>query len=160
MLGLGQIIYVALLLVNAVAILNEERFLAREGTIDHPIEPDRIDRDIVHIPPHGCAGTTGKTDDPRTRYPLTKPRDNSCRWLYAPAIELGTAARMNLPGRPDGNWQWRYRSGALTDELSARLRDITILFARHIPPKARPVRPPRAKRTRAVKPPKPAAPPN
>jgi hypothetical protein len=29
MLGLGRILYVALLLVNAVAILNEERFLSR-----------------------------------------------------------------------------------------------------------------------------------
>jgi 4-alpha-glucanotransferase len=59
-------------------------------------------------------------------------------------LELGTAARMNLPGRPDGNWQWRYRSGALTDELRARLRALTILFARHIPPKERAVRPRRA----------------
>jgi 4-alpha-glucanotransferase len=59
-------------------------------------------------------------------------------------LELGTAARMNLPGRPDGNWQWRYQAGALTDDLRARLRAITILFARHVPPKARPVRPRRA----------------
>jgi hypothetical protein len=33
MLGLGQILYVALLLVNAVAILNEERFLSRSQSI-------------------------------------------------------------------------------------------------------------------------------
>jgi 4-alpha-glucanotransferase len=59
-------------------------------------------------------------------------------------LELGTAARMNLPGRPDGNWQWRYRSGALTDELGARLRAMAILFARHIPPKKRAARPRRA----------------
>ncbi|QRV72916.1 transporter protein YOS1 [Ceratobasidium sp. AG-Ba] len=30
-LGLGTILYVSLLLINAVAILNEERFLARIG---------------------------------------------------------------------------------------------------------------------------------
>lgn len=29
MLGLGTVLYVALLLVNSVAILNEERFLSR-----------------------------------------------------------------------------------------------------------------------------------
>jgi 4-alpha-glucanotransferase len=58
-------------------------------------------------------------------------------------LELGTDARMNLPGRSDGNWQWRYRSDALTDDLGARLRDIAILFARHVPPKKRPARPPR-----------------
>ncbi|KAF8605361.1 Yos1-like protein [Ceratobasidium sp. AG-I] len=30
-LGLGTILYVALLLINAIAVLNEERFLARIG---------------------------------------------------------------------------------------------------------------------------------
>jgi 4-alpha-glucanotransferase len=59
-------------------------------------------------------------------------------------LELDTAARMNLPGRPDGNWQWRYRSGALTNELGARLRAITVLFARHVPPKGHSVRPRKA----------------
>jgi 4-alpha-glucanotransferase len=66
-------------------------------------------------------------------------------------LELGTAARMNLPGRPDGNWQWRYRSGALTDELGARLRALTTLFARHVPPTGRALRPRKAtgRRTRS-----------
>jgi len=30
-LGLGNILYIALLLINAVAVLNEERFLSRIG---------------------------------------------------------------------------------------------------------------------------------
>jgi len=32
---------------------------------------------------------------------------------------------MNTPGRREGNWSWRYRRGALTDELAARLREAT-----------------------------------
>ncbi|HEX6699715.1 MAG TPA: 4-alpha-glucanotransferase [Gaiellaceae bacterium] len=40
-------------------------------------------------------------------------------------LGLGSEARMNTPGRRDGNWSWRYRRGALTDELAARLRHAT-----------------------------------
>ena len=40
-------------------------------------------------------------------------------------LGLGTEARMNIPGRMSGNWHWRFREGALTRELAARLRDIT-----------------------------------
>ena len=32
-------------------------------------------------------------------------------------LNLGPEARMNVPGRPEGNWAWRFRDGALTDEL-------------------------------------------
>ncbi|GBB86362.1 hypothetical protein RclHR1_12790007 [Rhizophagus clarus] len=35
-LSIGQIIYVILLVINAIAILNEERFLARIGMSSHP----------------------------------------------------------------------------------------------------------------------------
>ncbi|RGB30736.1 Yos1-like protein [Rhizophagus diaphanus] len=37
-LSIGQIIYVILLVINAIAILNEERFLARIGMSSH-LEP-------------------------------------------------------------------------------------------------------------------------
>lgn len=45
-------------------------------------------------------------------------------------LGLGTEARMNLPGRVSGNWKWRYRPGALTKELGARLRSLTTLYDR------------------------------
>jgi 4-alpha-glucanotransferase len=61
-------------------------------------------------------------------------------------LELGSAARMNLPGRPDRNWQWRYSAGALTDELRVRLRDVTTLFDRHAPRQDRSARSPEATR--------------
>jgi 4-alpha-glucanotransferase len=45
-------------------------------------------------------------------------------------LGLGTEARMNLPGRVSGNWKWRYRPGALSKDLSARLRSLTTLYDR------------------------------
>lgn len=45
-------------------------------------------------------------------------------------LSLGTEARMNLPGEPSGNWQWRYRRGALTDLPAQRLRTLNELYGR------------------------------
>jgi 4-alpha-glucanotransferase len=41
------------------------------------------------------------------------------------ALGLGSEDRMNSPGTAEGNWSWRLRSGQLTDELAARLREST-----------------------------------
>jgi 4-alpha-glucanotransferase len=45
-------------------------------------------------------------------------------------LGLGTAARMNLPGTLSGNWKWRYRRGALTAALAAKLRSLTTIYDR------------------------------
>jgi 4-alpha-glucanotransferase len=45
-------------------------------------------------------------------------------------LALGSEARMNLPGTEEGNWQWRYRAGELTDEHAARLRELTARASR------------------------------
>ncbi|MEB3268136.1 MAG: 4-alpha-glucanotransferase [Leptolyngbya sp.] len=45
-------------------------------------------------------------------------------------LGLGSHARMNSPGKPDGNWGWRYRPEMLTGELGDRLRELTRLCAR------------------------------
>ena len=45
-------------------------------------------------------------------------------------LGLGSEARMNLPASTSGNWKWRYRPGALTGELSARLRSFVELYDR------------------------------
>lgn len=37
-------------------------------------------------------------------------------------LGLDTSARMNLPGREEGNWTWRARPDQLTPEVAARLR--------------------------------------
>jgi 4-alpha-glucanotransferase len=45
-------------------------------------------------------------------------------------LGLGSEARMNLPGEPDGNWQWRMLSGWLRAEDAARLRGLGKMYDR------------------------------
>jgi 4-alpha-glucanotransferase len=45
-------------------------------------------------------------------------------------LGLGSEARMNRPGDPSGNWQWRFLPGVLTDELAGRLRNLTEVYGR------------------------------
>jgi 4-alpha-glucanotransferase len=68
-------------------------------------------------------------------------RDRSAAWRFielaysSPAalaivpaqdvLALGSEARMNTPGRMEGNWGWRLRRGQLTSEHAARLRELT-----------------------------------
>lgn len=40
-------------------------------------------------------------------------------------INLGSEARMNIPGQGDGNWNWRFTWDMLEDALLERLRDLT-----------------------------------
>jgi 4-alpha-glucanotransferase len=45
-------------------------------------------------------------------------------------LELGSEARMNIPGTPSGNWQWRYQKHLLTPEKAVWLKDITRIYNR------------------------------
>jgi 4-alpha-glucanotransferase len=45
-------------------------------------------------------------------------------------LGLGSEARMNLPASETGNWKWRLKPGALSEELASRLRDLTDLSDR------------------------------
>ena len=45
-------------------------------------------------------------------------------------LGLGEQARMNVPSRPWGNWQWRMEQDALTSRLAERIADLTRLYGR------------------------------
>lgn len=45
-------------------------------------------------------------------------------------LGLGSEARMNLPGRPDGNWRWRFATADLTPELRQGLRALAAVSGR------------------------------
>ena len=45
-------------------------------------------------------------------------------------LGLGQEARMNYPGKAEGNWEWRFSADMLTHDISARLREITELYGR------------------------------
>ncbi len=53
-------------------------------------------------------------------------------------LELGPEARMNTPGKPDGNWQWRMLSDALNPALAKKLRGYTERYFRVQKKKAEP----------------------
>ncbi len=51
-------------------------------------------------------------------------------------LALGSEARFNTPGKPDGNWQWRYEPRQLEKlrrESAAYLRELASLYGRPIP---------------------------
>jgi 4-alpha-glucanotransferase len=45
-------------------------------------------------------------------------------------LSLGSSARMNVPSRAGGNWQWRYQHGDLSESIGARLHELTVVFGR------------------------------
>jgi len=45
-------------------------------------------------------------------------------------LSLGSEARMNLPGRPAGNWQWRLAPGQASPAIAERLLAITATYGR------------------------------
>ncbi len=45
-------------------------------------------------------------------------------------LNLGSEARMNMPGRPGGNWSWRLVPEQLTSELAYKLAFVTELYGR------------------------------
>ncbi|MBI2767655.1 MAG: 4-alpha-glucanotransferase [Chloroflexi bacterium] len=45
-------------------------------------------------------------------------------------LELGSEARMNVPGRPDGNWGWRFRWEQLDSSRPAWLRELAETYGR------------------------------
>lgn len=45
---------------------------------------------------------------------------------------LDTGARMNTPGRAEGNWGWRVRGQAFNDEVAGRLRSLALMYDRDV----------------------------
>jgi 4-alpha-glucanotransferase len=45
-------------------------------------------------------------------------------------LGLDSSARMNVPASEEGNWGWRFKQGALTEELSRRLKGMTEIYGR------------------------------
>jgi 4-alpha-glucanotransferase len=98
----------------------------------------------------GTGGSTRTPEDIRKERNFTRSylnfSDEPINWVFIRAVlasvatvamvplqdvlGLGSEARMNLPGTSTGNWRWRYRQAALTNELSERLRDLTRLYDR------------------------------
>jgi 4-alpha-glucanotransferase len=53
-----------------------------------------------------------------------------CVFPLQDLLGLGGEARLNTPGKPEGNWGWRYHPGALTAELRQRLAGLCRIYGR------------------------------
>jgi len=62
MLGLGTILYVSLLLVNAMAVLSEDRFLARIGWASTPVQAGAAGYNQPYAQPYDQSGYAGQQD--------------------------------------------------------------------------------------------------
>jgi 4-alpha-glucanotransferase len=62
---------------------------------------------------------------------------NLCIFPLQDILGLGSEARMNTPSAREGNWTWRYPSGALKPEHSARLAELMEMTDRDgfVPPR-------------------------
>lgn len=98
----------------------------------------------------GVGESTRTSEDIRKERDFTRAylgfQDEPVNWVFIRAVMasvasvaiiplqdvlgLGSEARMNLPGTLSGNWKWRFRANALTEEMSARLRAFTIVYDR------------------------------
>jgi 4-alpha-glucanotransferase len=45
-------------------------------------------------------------------------------------LGLGSDARMNRPGKPEGNWTWRFEEDALSPAVGERLASLTTIYGR------------------------------
>jgi 4-alpha-glucanotransferase len=45
-------------------------------------------------------------------------------------MNLDSDARMNVPSRSGGNWQWRYTAAMITEQVIGRLRELSRLYGR------------------------------
>jgi 4-alpha-glucanotransferase len=45
-------------------------------------------------------------------------------------LGLDSRARMNIPGKAEGNWSWRFRTDQLSDRLKERLANLTAIYSR------------------------------
>ena len=67
--------------------------------------------------------------EPLIRYLYSR----NARWTIVPAqdlLALPGKYRMNTPGTPTGNWQWKLEKGQLTEKLAERLRKMVKEWAR------------------------------
>jgi 4-alpha-glucanotransferase len=99
--------------------------------------PHRLENHRVH---QLVYTTTHDTDTLRGSWPERNPWEMlelalSSRAALAmmpvqDVLGLGSEGRMNTPGEPYGNWQWRLEPGLLTDGLAERLRGATAAAGR------------------------------
>jgi 4-alpha-glucanotransferase len=112
---------------------------AFDGNPRNPYLPEHHrERQLVYTGTHDNDTAVGwYRSQPRPGFEATEPHWALIEMAYAsraavaivPAqdvLGLGSEARMNTPGRGDGNWSWQLEPGQLTAEHAARLRVLSV----------------------------------
>ena len=75
---------------------------------------------------HAYAGVDARRDPAAamTRLAFTSPANTAIVQMQD-LLGLGRAARMNVPGRPRGNWRWRLAVNAQTRSLARKLHELS-----------------------------------
>jgi 4-alpha-glucanotransferase len=101
-------------------------FHGSEGATTQSAEEKQAEREFVLR----YTGTTGaEIHWDMIRLALSSVADTAIVPLQD-VLGLGSSARMNVPGRPTGNWHWRFRPGQVDAQVRARLADMTVVYNR------------------------------
>jgi 4-alpha-glucanotransferase len=120
----------------AVERLREELGLPGMHVLQFHPRPDRHrGHAVVYTGTHDNDTTAGWAEDRSAAWRFIELAYSSpAAVAIVPAqdvLELGSEARMNTPGRIEGNWTWRLRRGQLTAKHAARLRELSERSGRH-----------------------------
>jgi 4-alpha-glucanotransferase len=92
----------------------------------------------VRVRAHHVAAAAGVDSDDPAWLLMGLALATPARLAIVPAqdlLSLDSEARMNTPGRADGNWRWRLEPGQLDDALAARLAELTRRTSRRPAPR-------------------------
>lgn len=94
---------------------------------------------------HNC-GECGGTRDRTAGEEFLQTKGENIHWSFIQAVltsvaeiaiiplqdvlGLGSEARMNMPGRAKGNWDWRFEEKQIHRDVVERLRDLTAVSGR------------------------------
>ena len=122
-------------ITSAVERLRDELALPGMHVLQFsPRVDDHREHAVVYTGTHDNDTAVGWAGKPDAHWPLIELAMSSrARLAIVPAqdvLGLGSEARMNTPGRSEGNWSWRLRRGQLTAEHAARLRELARRYKR------------------------------
>ena len=148
------------LITPAVDILRRTFELPGMSILQFAFGDTPLNRYLPHNYDHKTVVYTGTHDNDTTwgwyRSTLEKERDHMRRYLardgsdaawdlirtawasvadysIAPLqdiLNLGSEGRMNFPGKPQGNWAWRFQASQLNPWILGRLAEMTLLYGR------------------------------
>jgi len=122
-------------------------YLPHRLTVDHVVYTGTHDNDTVlgwwnsapdHVR-HAVESYVGKGEDGVNWGLIRAAQTSPASFAIFPlqdVLGLGSEARINTPSKPDGNYRWRYESGALKPQLAdrlARLAEVTDRLPQPVP---------------------------